>query len=222
MACRLWLTSTASAKSIALCGRSSILSWIKQPSDKLHSAKPEEWAGMAQIRLEGPGDAPEIRDLLEACFPGFGEADLVDTLRTDGDIVLSLAAEDENVVVGYLAFSRLMVEGANARTPAVALAPLAVYPEYQQQGIATRLVREGHACLAAMGEKLSVVVGEPHYYNRFGYHHRRAASFQCEYQSPYLMAISFGAAPSQGRLVYPAAFAALGSDDAALQAHDRV
>ena len=42
--------------------------------------------------------------------------------------------------------------------------PLAVYTEYQQQGIATRLVREGHACLAAMGETLSIVVGEPGYY----------------------------------------------------------
>lgn len=198
------------------------MNWIKQPSDILHAAKPEEWAGMAQIRLEGPGDVPEIRDLLEACFPGFGEADLVDTLRSDGDIVLSLAAEDENVVVGYIAFSRLFVEGDDGRASAVALAPLAVYPEYQQQGIATRLIRDGHACLAAMGEKLSVVVGEPGYYTRFGYSHRRAAGFECDYQSPYLMAISFGAAPSVGRLIYPAAFAALGGGDATLQADDRV
>ena len=102
-------------------------------------------------------------------FPGFGEATLVDRLRRDGDIVLSLVAEDEGVVIGYIAFSRLMVEGGDATFRAVALAPLAVYPEYQQQGIATRLVREGHACLAAIGETLSVVVGEPHYYGRFGY-----------------------------------------------------
>jgi putative acetyltransferase len=104
---------------------------------------------------------------------------------------------------------------------AVALAPLAVYPEYQNQGLATRLVREGHACLAAMGVKLSVVLGEPSYYGRFGYAHRRASLFASDYQSPYLMAISFGAAPWEGRLVYPDAFAAL-SDDAALQADDRV
>ena len=107
------------------------------------------------LRLEEPADAPQIRDLLEASFPGFGEAILVDRLRSDGDIVLSLVAEDDGVVIGYIAFSRLMVEGGEAPFRAVALAPLAVYPEYQQQGVATRLVREGHACLAALGETLS-------------------------------------------------------------------
>ena len=189
------------------------------PSDKLVAAKPEVRTGMVAIRLEEPRDAPEIRDLLEACFPGYGEADLVDALRSDGDIILSLSAEDEGVVVGYIAFSRLRVEGEDT-AQAVALAPLAVYTEYQQQGIATRLVREGHACLAAMGETLSLVLGEPNYYSRFGYSHRRAVHFESEYQSPYLMALSFGAAPWEGRLVYPQAFAAL--DDAALQADDRV
>jgi putative acetyltransferase len=114
-----------------------------------------------------------------------------------------------------------MVEGPDGVFPAAALAPLAIYPEYQQQGVATRLVREGHACLAAMGVTLSVVLGEPSYYGRFGYSHRRAAHFNSEYQSPYLMALSFGAAPWEGRLVYPAAFAAL-SGDGSIQAHDRV
>ena len=193
-----------------------------QPSDKLLAAKPEARSAVVEIRLEEPRDADDIRDLLEACFPGFAEADLVDTLRRDGDIVLSLVAEDEGVVIGYIAFSRLLVEGEeDGVIPAVALAPLAVYTEYQSQGVATQLVREGHACIAYLGERLSVVLGEPHYYGRFGYSHRRASAFACEYQSPYLMAISFGAAPWEGRLVYPAAFSAL-SDDAPLQAHDRV
>ena len=176
---------------------------------------------MVEIRLEEPRDADDVRDLLEACFPGFAEADLVDRLRRDGDIVLSLVAEDEGVVIGYVAFSRLAIEGEDDAAPAVALAPLAVYTEYQSQGVATQLVREGHACIAYLGETLSVVLGEPHYYGRFGYTHRRASAFTSEYQSPYLMAISFGAAPWEGRLVYPAAFAAL-SEDAPLQANDRV
>ena len=192
-----------------------------QPSDRLLTAKAEVRSAMVEIRLEEPRDAPDIRDLLQACFPGYAEADLVDDLRRDGDIVLSLVAEDEGVVIGYIAFSRLTVQGEDAATPAVALAPLAVYSEYQTQGVATRLVREGHACIAYLGEKLSVVLGEPQYYGRFGYSHRRASAFTSEYQSPYLMAISFGAAPWEGRLVYPAAFAAL-SDDAPLQANDRV
>ncbi|MGH6924722.1 MAG: GNAT family N-acetyltransferase [Propylenella sp.] len=195
------------------------MTWAKPPADRLLSEKPEIQPGLAIMRLEEPRDAGQIRDLLEASFPGFGEAILVDRLRSDGDIDLSLVAEDQGVVIGYIAFSRLVIEGSEHPFHAVALAPLAVYPEYQQQGVATQLVREGHACLAAMGVTLSVVVGEPGYYGRFGYSNRRAARFDCEYQSPYLMALSFGAAPWEGRLVYPKAFQLL-SEDAAAKAHD--
>ena len=201
------------------------MTWIKQPSDKLLAAKPEPRASFVVMRLEEPRDAPQIRELLEASFPGSVEALLVDRLRSDGDVVLSLMAEDIGVVIGYVAFSRLTVEDGETPFRAVALAPLAVYPEYQQQGIATRLVQEGHACLAAIGETLSVVVGEPHFYGRFGYSNRRVANFASEYQSPYLMALSFGSAPSEGRLVYAAAFATLGESapvDAPLQTDDRV
>jgi putative acetyltransferase len=195
------------------------LTFVRPPTQKLLAAKPEVREGTVEIRLEQERDQADIRTLMEACFPGFGEADLVDTLREDEDLVLSLVAEDEGVVIGYIGFSRLLVEDDETKHRAVALAPLAVYAEYQSQGVATRLVREGHACLAYMGEKLSVVLGEPTYYGRFGYSHRRAAHFASDYQSPYLMAISFGAAPWEGRLIYPGAFALLG-DDAALQADD--
>jgi putative acetyltransferase len=195
------------------------LTWIKQPSEKLLSAKPEPQIGPVVIRMEQAADAPQIRGLLEASFPGLGEALLVDRLRSDGDLVLSLVAEDGGVVVGYIAFARIMVEGGETPFRAVALAPLAVYSDYQSQGVATQLVREGHACLAFLGETLSVVVGEPQYYGRFGYSNRRVAGFESEYQSAYLMGLSFGAAPWEGRFVYPPAFGAL-SEDAAIQAHD--
>jgi putative acetyltransferase len=185
----------------------------------LLTAAPEDRSGMVTFRLEQQGDAEQVRDLLVASFPASVEADLVDNLRRDRHIVLSLAAEDQGVVVGYIAFSRLKVEGGEAPFNAVALAPIAVYTEYQQQGIATRLVREGHACLAALGETLSVVLGDPAYYGRFGYSNRRVARFESEYQSPYLMGLSFGAAPWEGRLVYASAFAVL-AEDASLQAHD--
>lgn len=176
---------------------------------------------MALIRLETPADIPAIRELMEAAFPGDAEADLVDRLREDGDIVLSLVAESDEFVIGHVLFSRIVVESERRRSHAVALAPLAVYTEYQQQGIATRLMRDAHACLAAMGERLSIVLGEPHFYSRFGYSHRRAAGFTSTYQSPYLMALSFGEAPWEGRLVYPPAFSAL-SEHVPTEAHDRV
>ncbi len=195
------------------------MSWVRQPSEKLLAVKPAPEIGPVSMRMEQPSDAPQIRDLVEASFPGLGEALLVDRLRSDGDLVLSLVAEDAGVVVGYIAFSRIIIEGAEAPFGAVALAPLAVYSDYQSQGVATQLVREGHACVAFLGETLSVVLGEPQYYGRFGYSNRRVAGFASDYQSPYLMGLSFGAAPWEGRLVYPTAFGAL-AEDASLQAHD--
>ena len=84
------------------------MSWVKPPSDKLLSEKYEVEPGLAVMRLEEPRDASQIRDLLETSFPGYGEAVLVDRLRSDGDIDLSLVAEDQGVVIGYVAFSRLM------------------------------------------------------------------------------------------------------------------
>lgn len=198
------------------------MSWIKDRTQRLFEAKLEPPpSGAVLLRGEDHGDQAQIRDLLEASFPGTGEALLVDRLRSDGNIVLSLIAEDGGIIAGYVAFSRLFVEGDGKPFSAVALAPLAVYEEYQQQGIATQLIRESHACLAAIGETLSVVVGEPDYYGRFGYSNKRAERFACEYQSPFLMALSFGHAPSEGRLVYPTAFSLL-SEDAAHQADHRV
>ena len=165
----------------------------------------------------------QIRDLLEASFPGDGEA------AAGGSAAPATATScsrwwprTQGVVVGYIGFSRLMVEGSDGRFAAVALAPLAVYPEYQQQGVATRLVQEAHACLAAIGETLSVVLGEPHFYGRFGYSNRRVAHFESEYQSPYLMALSFGAAPYARPAGLSAPPSRMLGDDAALPADDRV
>jgi putative acetyltransferase len=197
------------------------VSWARQHTERLLTAQPAVPKPVSAFRLEEPADAPQVRNLLEASFPGLAEADLVDNLRRDGDILLGLVAEDDGVVVGYVGFSRLLIEGGDAPFKAVALAPLAVYPEYQQQGVATRLIRDGHACAAAIGETLSVVLGEPDYYQRFGYSNRRVAQFTSEYQSPYLMGLSFGAAPWEGRLVYARAFAAL-SQDVPIQADDRI
>src|SRR5690606_33158230 len=134
------------------------VSWSKSPTDRLFEAQLEPVEGEVRLRGEEPRDRAQVRELLEASFPGTGEALLVDRLRSDGDIVLALVAEDRGVVVGYVCFSRVLVEGDVRPFAAVALAPLAVYPEYQHQGIATLLVRESHACLAALGETLSVVL----------------------------------------------------------------
>ncbi|HWK37626.1 MAG TPA: GNAT family N-acetyltransferase, partial [Hyphomicrobium sp.] len=82
------------------------------------------------IRDETVDDHETVRDLLIAAFGGEGEARLVDALRADGDLPIALVAEQDGAVAGFIALSRLR-EPAGA----LALAPLAVGPQYQRTGI---------------------------------------------------------------------------------------
>lgn len=161
------------------------------------------------VRTEEPKDEDEIRSLLLEAFDTAAEADLVASLRRTGAIVLALVAIEQQKIVGYVAFSRIWVETTEDGVPAVSLAPLAVGAKFRDKGIASHLVREGHACLAAMGESLSVVVGEPGFYGRLGYSRHRASGLISDYPEEYVLAISFADAPRQGALSYPAAFGEL-------------
>ena len=91
---------------------------------------------------------------------------------------MELVAEEDGQVVGHILFSRLQVVAGRTSFPAVALAPLAVEPSFHGTGIGGALVREAHLRLKAAGEKLSVVVGDPAYYGRFGYSRERAQKFE--------------------------------------------
>lgn len=166
-------------------------------------------SGGPAIRSAGPADFGAIAALLDEAFGGDGESRLVSALRADGDVVLELVATEGGEIVGHLLFSRLRVEDDAGGTEAVSLAPLSVTPGRQRGGIGAALVARGHEALRAQGERLSVVLGEPDYYGRFGYRAERAAGFGSDYAGPYLQALAWGEAPATGRLVYAPAFAAI-------------
>ena len=161
---------------------------------------------MITIRPETREDLAAVRAVVTAAFAGEAEAALVDGLRADGDLVLSLVAADGDDLIGHIAFSRLWIDGDDAPFAAVALAPLAVRPKRQRQGIGASLITEGHRRLVSSGERLSVVVGNPDYYPRVGYTHALAEGFTTPYQGEALMACAFADAPSQGALRYARAF----------------
>ncbi len=161
---------------------------------------------MMSIRAANPRDRDAIRLVEEHAFGQKAEAGLVDALVSDGAVVVELVAEEDDQVVGHILFSRLFVTEGHERFPAVALAPLAVEPSFHGTGIGGALVREAHVRLVEAGEKLSVVLGDPAYYGRFGYTHQRAAKFDSNYQGKALQAFAWGDAPETGRLVYAAAF----------------
>jgi putative acetyltransferase len=161
---------------------------------------------MLSIRAATPRDRDAIRKVEERAFGQPAEAGLVDALVAAGDEVVELVAEDEGQIVGHVLFSRVFVKDGGKDFAAVALAPLAVEPSFHRSGIGGALIREGHVRLKAAGEALSVVLGDPAYYGRFGYSHERAAGFGSEYQCGALQALAWGDAPETGRLVYPNAF----------------
>ena len=161
------------------------------------------------IRFETTSDRDVVRAVLASAFPSAAEADLVDALRAAGDLVLALVAEEEDVV-GFVAFSRLVPAQAELR--AVALAPIGVVPAHQRTGIGSALVRDGLSRLAEAGEDLVLVLGETRFYERFGFTRDAAARLRTPYDGPHLLAkaLTEQGAAARGRVRYAPAFAALG------------
>ena len=164
---------------------------------------------MMSIRAATPRDRAAIRSVEEHAFGQETEAGLVDALVAAGDAVVELVAEEEGQVVGHILFSRLHVMDGDRRFLAVALAPLAVEPSFHGTGIGGALVGEAHRRLKAAGETLSVVLGDPAYYGRFGY--TVMEGFVSRYAGPYFQALMLAPdAPKAGRVSYPKAFDDLG------------
>jgi putative acetyltransferase len=129
------------------------------------------------LREERPADAAAIRAVLEAAFPTHAEADLVDRIRAAGALEpdLSLVAELEGAVVGHVLLSPVTLETGGGPEPVLELAPMAVVPERQRQGIGSALVIAGLDAAEVRDEPLVLVLGHPWFYPRFGF--RPASAF---------------------------------------------
>ncbi|MEW4529346.1 N-acetyltransferase [Maioricimonas sp. JC845] len=134
------------------------------------------------IRPETSQDRAAVRHVNEAAFQSTAEPELVEDLHESGDVVCALVAEVDGQVVGHILFSRQAIETTTGESrPAVSLAPMAVLPEFQKQGIGSRLVREGLAACRNAGERIVTVLGHPAYYPRFGF----AAELARRLDSPF-------------------------------------
>ena len=155
------------------------------------------------------GERSSVHSVNELAFGRPDEADLVDRLRTDGVVLLSLIAESGNRIVAHILFSRMWIETARESISAVALAPIAVLPAYQRQGIGGRLIRQGLDLLRSEGEHIVIVVGHPEYYPRFGFSRQKARFLESPFPLEAFMAIELspGALEGiQGKVKYPPAF----------------
>jgi putative acetyltransferase len=123
---------------------------------------------VSTIRLEKPEDASRVRSVNELAFGRPTEADLVERLQRACTASLSLVAEDD-AVVGHILFTPVVVESAQRRVIGMGLAPMAVLPDRQRQGIGSALVKRGLEILRERGCPFVVVLGHPEYYPRFGF-----------------------------------------------------
>lgn len=121
---------------------------------------------MMEIRSEEPQDADAVRAVLESAFPTSLEGRLADALRAAGRLSVALVAVEDGAVVGWIAFSPVTAAGA---TGGLGLAPLAVQRTHQKRGIGAALVRSGLASCRLIGARYVVVLGDPAYYERFGF-----------------------------------------------------
>lgn len=163
-------------------------------------------------RPEFIDDYQSIRDVNRLAFGSDGEADLVDALRESGHLRLSMVAEFDELIVGHVAFSDLTISTASGLLSALALAPMAVLPDFQNRGIGSTLVAESLRLCAEAGHSIVVVLGHPEFYSRFGFSAKRAERLSSPYSGPAFLALELvpGALDKvQGEVQYAPPFSSL-------------
>jgi len=123
--------------------------------------------GKIEIRESLPRDVKGIEQLYVDAFPDEDLLPLVRDLLDLGQEVVSLVGMRENVVVGHISFTLCGVEGSEDKV--ALLAPLAVMPALQKQGIGSALIQAGFKKLESSKIGYVFVLGDPAYYNRFGF-----------------------------------------------------
>ena len=131
------------------------------------------------IRPEQPKDIPVIHALNASAFRTDAEARLVDALRANGKAIYSYVAVDEqDTVLGHVLYSPVTTP---LPSHGLGLAPVAVKPEFQNQGVGSKLIRVSLIEVKADGFDYVVLLGSPEYYHRFGFQTARTFGLQNEY-----------------------------------------
>lgn len=133
------------------------------------------------IRDERPGDRDAVFAINAAAFPTEDEARLVDRLRDCAEPLISLVATDGDETVGHILFTHAELD---ADALVMGLAPMAVAPERQRQGIGSALVRAGLDRCREIGAGVVIVLGHADYYPRFGFARASTFGVKSEYDVP--------------------------------------
>ncbi len=160
----------------------------------------------AVIRDETERDQQAIFDLTQAAFATVDyasgtEGHIINALRRDGDLTLSLVLECEGALLGHIAFSPAeLSEGAW-----YALGPISVAPDYQRKGVGSKLIKAGLVALRARGADGCVLIGDPNYYGRFGFVSDAGLNNQ-DVPQQYVQGLRFDGGTAQGEIRFAPGF----------------
>ena len=164
------------------------------------------------IRTENESDIDAISAVTKAAFAQLAisnqtEQFIIKALRNANALIISLVAEMEKKVVGHIAFSPVTISDGSPDW--YGLGPISVLPELQKQGIGKALMGEGLSLLKSLGAKGCVLVGDPGYYERFGF--RSFPDMVVEGVPPqYVLALPFEESKTSGTVVFHEGFSANG------------
>lgn len=134
---------------------------------------------------------------------------MIERLRAEDVVLLSLVAEMDAKIAGHILFSRMWIDTESGPLEAVALAPMAVLPSHQRSGIGAALVQRGLEMLRERGERIVLVLGHASYYPRFGFSVEKARRLETPFPPEAFMAIELATGALdrvRGRVCYAAAF----------------
>jgi len=167
------------------------------------------------IRTESVKDFKEVYNVN---FLAFGnredESKLIERIRNSEEFIpeLSIVAEIDNEIVGYILLSKATVENMEEKQEVIVLAPIAIKPIYQKQGIGSKLINEGLKRCKELGFNIVFLIGHPEYYPKFGFKPAKRYRFelkQFEVPKDVFMVCELNEGELQnikGELKYPKSF----------------
>ncbi len=160
------------------------------------------------IRNERESDSARISEIITLAFENDPisnkrEAEIVQLMRDDSALTISLVAETDGKVVGHIAFSKVTIN--DEFNDWYGLAPVSIEPKYQNKGIGSKLIKEGIKLLQNINAKGCVLLGEPGYYQRFGFEANQQLVLP-GVPAEYFQALSFCDSIPSGTVKYHQAF----------------
>ncbi|WP_291090998.1 GNAT family N-acetyltransferase [Empedobacter sp. UBA7494] len=137
------------------------------------------------IRKEEKSDYEQVFKLIEKAFENEEYSDrreqfLVERLRNSDSFVpdLSIVFEMNGLIIGYVLLTKIKINHSNSSYDSLALAPVAVLPNYQGNGIGGHLIEFAYKKAKELGFESIILLGHPTYYPKFGY--RKASDFDIQ------------------------------------------